>query len=117
MSDVPRVVHFSLAEEAQWEPNPEGGADEWVFYRSSDGRRIGAAWRNPGDHTFTYPFDEFVYVVSGSSKVRVQDGESFDLKAGDVAFFEKGATVEFEMTDDFCDVTCLVSEEEEVKWR
>jgi len=112
---APRVVHSSVAELA-WTPLPEFGGSEAILYRSPDGKRVAAAFRESGAHSFTYPFDEFLYVTSGSARVTVRGGPSFTLQKGDVAYFEKGATVDFVFSDDFEDVTMLV-DDTPVKWR
>lgn len=112
---APRAVHFSM-KDARWDKYPDFGGAEWVIYRSPDGKRVAAAWQESGKHTFTYPFDEFVYVVKGRAKVKVHGGESFEIVEGDVAYFEEGMTVDFEMSDGFTDVTMLVSDKA-VKWR
>ena len=112
---APRVVHSSVAALA-WTPLPEFGGSEAILYRSPDGKRVAAAFRESGAHSFTYPFDEFLYVTSGSARVTVRGGPSFTLEKGDVAYFEKGATVDFVFSNDFEDVTMLV-DDTRVKWR
>lgn len=102
--------------DAVWETHPEFGGAEWIFHRSTDGRRVVAAWREDGRHTFTYPFDEFAYVISGRAKVAIRGGESFELRAGDLVYFTEGMTVDFEMSEGFMDVTMLVSDRA-VEWR
>lgn len=52
----------------EWVPLPEFGGEEAIIYRSPDGRRVAAAFRESGRATFTYPFDEFLVVTSGSVK-------------------------------------------------
>jgi uncharacterized cupin superfamily protein len=112
---APQVVHSSVAALA-WTPLPEFGGSEAILYRSPDGKRVAAAFRESGAHSFTYPFDEFLYVTSGSARVTVRGRPSFMLQKGDVAYFEKGATVDFVFSDDFEDVTMLV-DDTPVKWR
>ncbi len=65
---------------------------------------------------FTYPFDEFAFVLKGSAKVDVHGGESFSIGAGDILYVEEGTTIDFEMSDDFEDITMLVSDKP-VAWR
>jgi uncharacterized cupin superfamily protein len=102
--------------ELNWVALPEFGGAEAILYRSPDGKRVAAAFRESGKATFTYPFDEFLYVTSGSVKVRVHGGETFELATGDVAYFLEGTTVDFDFSSDFSDVTMLVADHE-VKWR
>jgi uncharacterized cupin superfamily protein len=111
----PLVVHSSVPA-LQWEALPEFGGAEAVIYRSPDGKRVAAAFRESGSHSFTYPFDEFLYVTSGTAEVSVRGGKTFVLSAGDVAYFEQGATVDFVFSPDFSDVTMLVSDQP-VRWR
>lgn len=100
----------------EWVPMPEFGGREAVIYRSPDGKRVAAAFEESGKATFTYPFDEFLVVTSGSVKIRVHGGESFELTKGEVAYLTEGTTVDLEFSDDFSDITCLMSDRE-VKWR
>lgn len=99
-----------------WVALPEFGGREAIIYRSPDGTRVAAAFEERGEATFTYPFDEFVVVTSGSVKINVHGGEGFELTTGEVAYIREGTTVDFKFSDDFSDLTCLVSNHE-VKWR
>lgn len=110
--DVPR----GSVKDLHWVPLPEFGGAEAVIYRSADGKRVAAAFRESGKATFTYPFDEFLQVTPGKVKVSVHGGDTFELVAGDVAYFREGITVDFDFSKDFADVTMLVADHE-VKWR
>lgn len=99
-----------------WVPLPEFGGAEAIIYRSPDGRRVAAAFRESGTATFTYPFDELLVVTSGHVRMRVHGGETFTLETGDVAYLREGLTVDMQFSPDFSDVTCLMSDRE-VKWR
>jgi uncharacterized cupin superfamily protein len=116
MSEKPTRVARARLADAEYEDHEEFGGSEWVFYRSPDGTRVAAAFRESGRHTFEYPFDEFVYVLRGHTTVTVHGGETFVLSAGDVAYFLEGMTVDFDMSDDFEDITFLVSDKP-VSWR
>lgn len=74
---------------------PNYGGREGIIYRSPDGKRVAGAFTHSGRYSFTFPFDEFVFVTSGRVKVSVRSGSRFELKAGDVAYFRKGMTVDF----------------------
>ena len=100
----------------EWVDLPEFGGREAIIYRSPDGRRVAAAFEESGSATFTYPFDEFLVVTSGTVEISVHGGETFVLTKGDVAYLREGTTVDFKFSDDFSDITCLVSDRE-VKWR
>lgn len=108
MSDS-SVPHFS-ALTPQWEPLPEYNGHQAVLYRSEDGRRIAATFRESGTFTFEYPADEFVYVIAGTARAAVRGGDVIDLGPGDAAYFREGQVVDFTMSDDFHDITCLISD-------
>lgn len=99
-----------------WVALPEFGGREAIIYRSPDGRRVAAAFEESGKATFTYPFDEFLVVTAGTARIAVHGGETFTLEKGDVAYLTEGTTVDFEFSEDFVDVTCLMADHE-VKWR
>jgi uncharacterized cupin superfamily protein len=108
-------VHAKLADLA-WVDLPEFGGREAIIYRSPDGKRVAAAFHESGRATFTYPFDEFLVVTSGTATVHVHGGETFTMAAGEVGYFREGTTVDFDFSPDFADITCLMSEHE-VRWR
>lgn len=111
----PVVIHGNVSE-LKWVALPEFGGAEAIIYRSPDGRRVAAAFRESGKATFTYPFDEFLYVTSGSVRIKVHGGETIVLKTGDFAYLREGTTVDFDFSKDFSDLTMLVADDE-VKWR
>lgn len=100
----------------KWVALPEFGGKEAIIYRSPDGKRVAAAFQESGKATFTYPFDEFLVVTSGSVKASVHGGDPFRLSKGEIAYFREGMTVDLEFSADFSDITYLVSDRE-VKWR
>ena len=114
-TNEPTARKFSM-KDANWVMTPEFGGGEAVFYRSPDGTRVVAAWRESGEHTFEYTFDEFVYVLQGSAKASIHGGETLNLEKGDILYVEEGTVIDFEMSDDFEDITMLVSDKP-VKWR
>lgn len=115
-SAMPVKVPHGKPSDFEWVPLPEFGGREAIIYRSPDGKRVAAAFEESGEATFTYPFDEFLVVTSGSVSVRVHGGESFELTKGEVAYFTEGTTVDLKFSKDFSDITCLMSDQE-VKWR
>lgn len=100
----------------QWSALPEFGGSEAIIYRSPDGKRVAAAFKESGDFEFQYPFDEFLIVTSGTGTFRVKDGPTFTLKKGEVAYFRKGMKVHMTLSEDFSDVTMLIGDEP-VVWR
>ena len=111
----PTPVHLRQ-QDLHWVPLPEFGGQEAIIHRSGDGKRVAAAFRESGKSSFTYPFDEFLVVTSGSLTVHVHGGETFTLRQGDVAYFHQGTAVDFEFSKDFSDITCLMGDEP-VRWR
>jgi len=119
-SDTPSTqpsppVHAKLSE-LPWVDLPEFGGREAIIYRSEDGKRVAAAFHESGRASFTYPFDEFLVVTSGSVTVHVHGGDTFTLGTGEVGYFREGTTVDFDFSADFSDITCLMSDHE-VRWR
>src|SRR5262249_721741 len=100
----------------KWVDLPEFGGKEAIIYRSPDGRRVAAAFHESGKATFTFPFDWFPGGNSATAKIAVHGGETIELKQGDVAYLREGTTVDFDFSEDFADITCLMADHE-VKWR
>lgn len=108
-------VHSALAD-LRWVSLPEFGGSEAIIYRSSDGHRVAAAFKESGSPSFVYPFDEFLYVTAGTALVKVHGGQKIFLRKGDVAYFPEGTRVDFEFSKDFADITMLMADHE-VRWR
>jgi uncharacterized cupin superfamily protein len=113
---APEPVPHGPPSSFNWVPLPEFGGREAIIYRSPDGRRVAAAFEESGNSTFTYGFDEFMVVTSGTLDIRVHGGETIHLKKGDVAYMREGTTVDFSFGENFSDITCLMADHE-VKWR
>jgi uncharacterized cupin superfamily protein len=96
---------------ADYEPLPEFGGKQAVLYKSGDGKRLAGSFHETGTHTMTMPYDEFIYIVGGSCKISVEDGDSFEMTVGDCCYLRQGQQVTFEMADDFHDVTVLISDD------
>jgi uncharacterized cupin superfamily protein len=109
------VPHGQLAD-FTWVSLPEFGGQEAIIYRSPDRTRVAAAFKESGKAVFTYPFDEFGYVTSGKATASVRGGPTLNLVKGDVFYFHEGMAVDLQMSDDFSDLTFLVSNHA-VKWR
>jgi uncharacterized cupin superfamily protein len=102
-------------ESFDWRALPQFNGSEAIIYRSPDGRRVAAAFRTPGEYTFTFPFDEFMYVVTGSVTITVAGAEPFTLKAGEVAYFRQGVTAHFVSSADYSNIAMMVSDQP-VSW-
>ena len=106
-NEIPHIdVHA-----ADWQPLPEYGGQQAVLYRSADRRRIAGTFKESGTHKMVMPFDEFVYVIGGSVRITVEGGNSFEASAGHAFYVRQGMGVTWEMSDDFHDVTVLVSDQ------
>lgn len=108
--DDTAVPRLDVHDQKSFEPLPEFGGSKAVLYHSPDRRRLAGSFRESGTHTMTMPFDEFLYVVAGGVTVTVEGGERHEYAAGDALYLREGLTVQFEMTDDFHDVTVLISD-------
>jgi uncharacterized cupin superfamily protein len=110
MSDLTKIPHFN-AHTTDFDPLPEFGGSKAILYHSPDKKVLAGSFRESGTHPMTMPFDEFIYVIAGTSKISVEGGETVTLREGDTCYLRKGQKVTFEMSDDFHDVTVLISDE------
>ena len=108
--DDAAVPRLHVHDESAFEALPEFGGSKAILYQSPDRRRLAGSFRESGTHTMTMPFDEFIYVVAGGVAVSVEGGDRQEYAAGDALYLREGMTVEFEMTEDFHDVTVLISD-------
>ncbi|MBS1893923.1 MAG: DUF861 domain-containing protein [Actinobacteria bacterium] len=97
-------------EKSDFEPLPEYGGSQCILYRSPDRTRLAGSFKESGSHEMTMPYDEFVYVVAGGVSITVEDGPRQGFGVGDAFYVRQGTTVRWEMTDDFQDVTVLISD-------
>lgn len=81
-----------------------------ILHKSDDGTRLAGSFKESGVIHEVMPFDEFIYVITGSSKISVKDGDTFELKAGDCCYLHQGLDVTFEHSEDFHDVVVLMSD-------
>lgn len=107
--DLPDVFAGSIAD-ALWEDAPEFGGAAWRAGRSPDGRSAVFASRESGAVAFTFPFNEFLVVTGGNATVRPVGGQELRLAAGDFLYCREGATVDFEMSDDYEQVAFVYSD-------
>jgi uncharacterized cupin superfamily protein len=102
-------------ESFDWRALPQFNGSEAIIYRSPDGKRVAAIFRTPGEYTFTFPFDEFMYVVTGSVTITMAGAEPFALKAGEMAYFRQGMTAHFASSADYSNIAMMVSDQP-VSW-
>lgn len=91
-------------------PMPQYGGSQAVLYHSPDGRRMAGSFKESGTHTITMGYDEFLFVISGTVVITVDEGKPSHLGSGDAFYLREGSTVRFEMSDDFHDVAVLISD-------
>lgn len=109
MSQDVHAPHFDV-HTTDFDPLPEFGGSKAILYHSPDRTRLAGSFRESGTHRMTMPFDEFIYVIAGGVKITIAGGETFDLAVGGACYLKQGQDVLFEMTDDFHDVTVLISD-------
>jgi uncharacterized cupin superfamily protein len=111
MSDTADIPHFNV-HTAEYSALPEFGGGEAILYRSPDGKRLAGSFKESGKHRMVMSYDEFIYVVAGEARVMVDGVAAVSLRPGDVCYLKEGQTVDFEMSDDFHDITVLTSDTE-----
>ncbi len=105
------VPHFNV-NTATYEPAPEvNGFKKWL-YESPDGALRGGSFKENGRFEVVMPFDEFLYVVAGSTRLTFPDGETLELPAGELCFLRKGLKVTFETSADYHDVSIFIGKDE-----
>lgn len=108
---VETKAHYFSVASATYDPLPEYGGGKAVLYHSPDRKRMAGSFKESGAHSMILPFDEFIYVIAGSTKVSITGGDSFELQAGGACYLKQGQEVAFEMSDDFHDVAVLIGDE------
>lgn len=100
------VPHFSAIDPANFAPLPEYNGHQAVLYQSPE--VTAGSFKEHGRFEHVNEFDEFMYVVAGSTKITVEGAEPFFMKAGDCCYLRKGWKVTFEHDDEFHDVAVLI---------
>lgn len=109
MTQPTSIPHFN-ALTVEGTPVPQYGGTEAVLYSSEDGKRLAGSFRESGTHTMVMAYDEFLYLLGGTLTLTVAGEEPLLLSTGDCAYLREGQEVTWEMSDDFHDVTVLVSD-------
>jgi len=81
-----------------------------ILYRSPDRTRLAGSFKESGVIKEVMPFDEFIYVVAGSTRITVGNDEPVLLETGSCCYLRQGLDVTFEHSDDFQDVVVLISD-------
>lgn len=93
-----------------YEPLPEYGGKKAVLYTSEDNRRLAGSFQESGLHTMVMPYDEFIYVIAGTATISIEGGETLELGVGGCCYLTEGQNVTFDFSEDFHDVSVLVSD-------
>ncbi len=104
-----KVAQFNVFT-TDYEPLPEYGGKQAILYTSEDGKRLAGSFHESGVHPLLMPFDEFIYVIAGTATISVEGGETFELGVGGCCYLTEGQNVTFDFSDDFHDVSVLVSD-------
>jgi uncharacterized cupin superfamily protein len=92
-----------------WEPfhaevvdgSPDGKV-HWLWRPDAGHSQFGGVYvSTPGTIRFTLGGDESVHVLEGEVHIEFDDGQTLDLRAGDVASFPGGSTLTWTMTTPF----------------
>lgn len=93
-----------------WQPFPEFGGTLAKMYESPDGTKFAASYKLSGKHTWTLQYDDYFFVIAGHATVTVEGDEPIEVAAGDFCRLHQGKTVTFDMSDDFHEISVLVSD-------
>ena len=84
---------------------------ESILYRSADRLRIAGTFKESGTLRLLMPFDEFVYVIAGTVTMTNHDvDQTFTAGPGEAFWVMQGSDVTWTMSDDFHDITVLISD-------
>lgn len=63
----------------------------FVVAQSEDKKMTQGLWDSTaGQFSWDYSWDESVYILEGEATVTTSDGQTLDVKAGDLTYFPKG---------------------------
>lgn len=108
MIDPPEMFNVHTVEREDF---PEFDGHRAVLHASDDGRVYAATYWLRGRHTWTLPYDDYFYVIAGTATVTVDEAAPFEVTAGSYCHLRRGTTVTFDMSNDFHEVSTLVSDE------
>lgn len=94
---------------------PKYGGSEGVIVRSAKDTLVAGVFTHSGKYSYTFPFDEFAFVTSGSVKVSIEGGQSFTLSEGYFVFFPKGTKAHFDAGKDYANVA-VFADSKPIKW-
>jgi uncharacterized cupin superfamily protein len=94
-----------------WEPFPEFDGSRAQMSAAPDGRVVAASYRLSGTHSWELPYDDYFYVIAGTATITIRGAETLDVAAGDFCHLRRGMYVTFAMSDDFHEISVLVSDD------
>jgi uncharacterized cupin superfamily protein len=106
--ETPPIYRLNVKDEANFDPLPEYNGHQAWLYKSEDGKRRAGSFKEHGRFEEENEFDEFIYIVAGSTKISVDGAEPYTLVAGECTYLRKGTKVTFEHDDEFHDVAVLI---------
>jgi len=63
----------------------------WLGVFGDDGGRDAGIWEcSPGKYRLVRASDEFCYILQGHWKLIGEDGDEYEVRAGDLQYFRKG---------------------------
>lgn len=111
---VPNAVHGHWTSFART-PNPKYGGSEGVIASAKGNRLIAGVFTHGGRYSYTFPFDEFAYVTSGSVTVTVMGQPPFELSEGHFVYFPKGTQADFVAGPNYANIAVLAGDSP-IKW-
>lgn len=112
-------IPFFRSSTAKYFPFPEDGGDPFPagmdgkyseIYRSADGCRFAGSFKESGKERTVMPYDEFVCILAGEAHITVEGVGEVHMKPGDACYLKEGWNVEFDLSEDFTDVTVLITD-------
>ena len=108
-SAVPAVSRLNV-HDADWRPFPEFGGRQALLYTSEDGSRMAATFKLSGRHSWTLEYDDFFYVIAGHASIEIDGRPALEVGPGDFCRLPQGTAVTFDMSEDFHEISVLVSD-------
>lgn len=112
MTEQPGIPHFTPTKASFSAFADRPGWETSLLYRSPDGKRVAASFKEQGTLSHLAECDEFIYVIAGTSHIKIEGVGEIDLGPGDACYIEAGQTVEYTHSEDFHDVAVLIGDKE-----
>ena len=113
MSVGERPYATDRADATEFEPEIIDGVEIGEVHRlRTEGAHAACLWRTdaPATYDYVFPGDESFVVLEGSANIELVDsGERVEVKAGDIATFDKGTRSVWTFTEPFRKFTVISS--------